>query len=289
VKRLIAGYECRIGKVLHFFLCDRLERNIVRCTSVRNILFFMAILALSASMSYAGGAAFTDPATGIEFVFVKGGCFAMGEEASGRNADRGPVHTVCVDDFYLGKYEVTQKQWVSVTGRENPSFFANGDTYPVERVTFETIQPFLAKFSELTGKACRLPTEAEWEYAARGGGKKVRYAGTNKERDLDKYAWYRPNAGHKTHPVGTKLPNELGLHDMSGNVWEWVSDRFDAGYYRVSPRVNPQGPDTGTVRVLRGGSWFSDTDYVHVSNRGRAGEWAMYSGITGFRLALSAK
>jgi sulfatase modifying factor 1 len=252
------------------------------------LFFFKIILALAVSMGHAGDTAYKDPTSGIELVFVKGGCFEMGDTPRGRDSDRGPVHTACVSDFYMGKHEVTQKQWVVVMGN-NPSFFKSGDDYPVDRITFEDVQAFLKRLGELTGRPYRLPTEAEWEYAARGGGKRVQYAGTNSDHDLDKYAWYKPNAGHRTHPVGTKMPNELGLHDMSGNVWEWTSDWYDAGYYRVSPRDNPRGPDKGLQRVLRGGSWFSDKNYIHVANRGRAGEVARYSGICGFRLALPAQ
>lgn len=251
---------------------------------MKNILILAIILALSVS----AGQADTPNKTllvDIELVSVKGGCFQMGEDSHGRYPEREPVHAVCVRDFSIGKYEVTQRLWVAVMG-SNPSFFKHGDNYPVEHITFEEVQVFLNKLKELTGKSYRLPTEAEWEYAARGGGKRSRYAGTNNERDLQRYAWYQPNAGHKTHPVGEKMPNELGLHDMSGNVWEWVSDWYDSGYYRASPRNNPQGPEKGIQRVLRGGSWFSDKDYAHVSNRGRAGEVARYSGICGFRVVL---
>jgi formylglycine-generating enzyme len=255
---------------------------------LKNKLFSIIILTLLASVSNADNALYKDPVTGIELILVKGGCFEMGDVPRGRDTDRGPAHNVCVSNFYMGKYEVTQKQWVTVMGN-NPSFFKTGDNYPVEHISFVDAQVFLNRLKELTGKPYRLPTEAEWEYAARGGGKRAQYAGAINDHDIDKYVWYKPNAGHKTHPVGKKMPNELGLYDMSGNVWEYVSDWYDPDYYRVSPRDNPRGPDKGSQRVLRGGSWFSDKGYVHVANRGRAGEVARYSGICGFRLVLPAQ
>ncbi len=250
-----------------------------------NILLTIFVLSLTASFVNADTALYKDPATGIEFVNVKGGCFEMGDTGRGRDTDRGPIHTVCVDDFYMGKFEVTQKQWIAVMGN-NPSYYNKGGNYPVERINFHEVQAFIERLNKLTGKKYRLPTEAEWEYAARGRGKKVHYAGTNSGHDLHAYAWYKENSGRKTHPVGTRQPNELGLYDMSGNVWEWVSDWYDPDYYRISQKDNPKGPNNGTKRVLRGGSWFSDANYLHTANRGRAGEVARYSGICGFRLAL---
>lgn len=227
-------------------------------------------------------------AVGIELVFVKGGCFQMGDTFGDGEADEKPVHEVCVDDFSMGKYEVTQGQWKAIMGN-NPSYFKDyGDTCPVEKVSWNDIQDFIQKLNSRTGKRYRLPTEAEWEYAARSGGKNEKYAGTND--NLDDYAWYTSNSGSKTHPVGQKRPNNLGLYDMSGNVWEWVQDWYDAGYYKNSPKNNPQGPSSGTSVVLRGGSWYDSPGFVRASYRligypsGR-----FLSGGFGFRVVSSSR
>jgi len=175
-----------------------------------------------------------------------------------------PVHTVTVSSFYIGKYEVTQKQWKAVMGN-NPSHF-KGDNLPVESVNWYDIQEFLKRLNAATGQHYRLPTEAEWEYAARGGvkSKGYKYAGSN---NIDEVAWYRKNSGHKTHPTGTKQPNELGLYDMSGNVLEWCSDWYGENYYSISPQSNPQGTLDGTYRIMRGGSWGFDAFYCRVAYR----------------------
>ncbi|MEE8483810.1 MAG: formylglycine-generating enzyme family protein [Nitrospinota bacterium] len=200
-------------------------------------------------------------------VLVKGGCYEMGDTFGDSDKiyrpnpnPEKPVHTVCLDDFFMDKYEVTQSDFQSVMG-SNPSFFEGCSNCPVELVTW-----FKAKeYCEKVGK--RLPTEAEWEYAARSGGKKEKYAGTNSSISIDSYAWYSSNSGSKTHHVGRKNPNGLGLYDMSGNVWEWVSDWYDENYYSNSPTDNPKGPDSGKYRVLRGGSWDRAPEYVQASTR----------------------
>jgi sulfatase modifying factor 1 len=135
----------------------------------------------------------------------------------------------------------------------NPSNFKKGPRYPVEQVSWNDTQEFLRKVNATSGKKYRLPTEAEWEYAARSGGKSERYAGFSDASELNLYAWFNRNAGDSTHPVGEKKPNGLGLYDMTGNVFEWVQDW--EGNYASSSRDNPQGPSTGTYRILRGGSW----------------------------------
>jgi len=195
----------------------------------------------------------TKPTFTIEMVYVQGGTFTMGctsEQGSDCDADESPTHQVMVSTFYMSKYEITQKQWVEIMG-SNPSYF-KGDNLPVEQVSWEDVQDFIRKLNLKTGKQYRLPTEAEWEYAARGGTKSkgYKYSGSN---TLSNVAWYDDNSGRETHPVGSKFPNELGLYDMSGNVWEWCGDWY--GNYGSSAQTNPAGPSSGSYRVFRGGSW----------------------------------
>lgn len=224
---------------------------------------------------------------GIEMVYVKGGTFTMGctsEQGSDCEDDEKPAHQVTLSDFYICKYEVTQKQWRAVMGTDPPELrFKGCDDCPVERVSWNDIQDFIKKLNQKTGKKYRLPTEAEWEYAARGGSqsKGYKYAGSN---NIGEVAWYDVNSSNKTHAVGGKKPNELGIYDMSGNVWEWCNDWY--GNYSAGSQRNPQGPSSGTGRVLRGGSWYSNAWYCRVSDRydgnpdGRHGNY-------GFRLAVS--
>jgi len=222
-----------------------------------------------------------DSLTGIEFVFVKGGSFRMGSD-EGEN-DEKPVNEVRLDDYYIGKYEVTQGQWSKIMG-DNPSKFKLGDNYPVENVSWDDIQVFLQKLSQKTGQNYRLPTEAEWEYAARSGGKHERFAGTSNESELKGYTWFYRNSGNQTHPVGQKMPNGLGIYDMSGNVWEWCWDWYGNNYSSKSPRDNPDGPRGGSDRVLRGGSWLSTAAYLRASYRYyNTTDYRYYN--LGFRLA----
>ncbi len=227
-----------------------------------------------------------DPMKAIDFVLIKGGCFQMGDAFGDGQADEKPVHKVCVDDFYISKYEVTQGQWQSVMG-SNPSFFKNcGDKCPVEQVSWNDIQGFLTKLNAKTGRTYRLPTEAEWEYAARSGGKKEKYAGTSSDAELGKYAWYSANAGGIIHQSGQKQPNGLGLYDMTGNVWEWCQDWYGEMYYNQSTPKNPAGPQSGTRRVLRGGAWLFEPAGIRAATRyGLLPE--AKGDIYGFRLTLS--
>jgi formylglycine-generating enzyme required for sulfatase activity len=219
-----------------------------------------------------------------EMVFVKGGCFEMGDTFDEGEDDENPVHEICVDDFYIGKYEVTQTEWseiMSIRSDVNES-----DNYPVENVSWEDVHNYIMKLNTKTGKKYRLPTEAEWEYAARSGGEKERWAGTSDEPGLKDYAWYEDNSDRMAHSVGQKKPNGLGIHDMCGNVWEWVSDNYDGEYYKSSPKDNPNGPLNGFYRVLRGGSWLSTSMEVRTADRGRCipMDWFQHEG---FRLVLS--
>jgi sulfatase modifying factor 1 len=225
-----------------------------------------------------------------DMVFVKGGSFQMGSTEG--DSDEKPVHTVTVSDFYIGRYEVTQAQWRSVMGSDPPELNNSGcDQCPVERVSWDDIQEFLQKLNAETGQNYRLPTEAEWEYAARGGNKSQGYvySGSN---DVAEVAWYSSNAREgntdgsekTTRPVGGKKPNELGLYDMSGNVWEWCSDWY--GDYSSSAQQNPRGPGSGTYRVYRGGSWLSNPRNCRAANRLRFTP-TIRSNYIGFRLARS--
>ena len=194
-----------------------------------------------------------------------------------------PSHRVTVSDFYIGKYEVTQPQWQAVMG-SNPSYF-KGDNLPVEKVNWDDVQEFIQRLNVKTGKQYRLPTGAEWEYAARGGSSSrgYKYSGSNTE---DNVAWYSKNAGSKTHPVGSKSPNELGIYDMSGNVWEWCSDWY--GTYSSNAQTDSRVSSSGSHRVLRGGCWSSIARGVRVTNRG-SGSSGNRSHYLGFRLACSSK
>jgi formylglycine-generating enzyme required for sulfatase activity len=230
---------------------------------------------------------FKDPYTGMEFVFIKGGCYEMGDTFGDGNKDEKPSHNLCVDDFYLGIYEVIQGQWEKVMGN-NPSHFKKGDNYPVEQVSWEDVQQFIYRLNNQTGRKYRLPTEAEWEYAARSGGKTEKYAGTSEDDELKEYAWFDSNSDLQTHPVGQKRPNGLGLYDMIGNVSEWCADWYDENYYESSPGDNPKGPDGGTYRVLRGKSYLDCWDGVRASARSRATP-SIRNNFNGFRLGFSAQ
>ena len=189
----------------------------------------------------------------IEMVKVEAGTFMMGAtpEMEKPNSDEKPLHQVTLtNDYYMGKYEVPQALWEAVMG-SNPSYF-KGDNLPVEKVSWNDCQEFISKLNSLTGRKFRLPTEAEWEYAARGGKKSrgYQYSGNSNISDV---AWYDGNSGSKPHPVGTKQANELGIYDMSGNVYEWCLDWY--GSYSSSSQTNPTDADSGSFRVFRGGGW----------------------------------
>jgi WD40 repeat protein len=223
-----------------------------------------------------------------DMVPVAGGTFTMGwlnKERDGEGYDREkPAHEVTLDDFYIGRYPVTQAQWRAVMGN-NPSSNKPCDDCPVENVSWNDVQDFLKKLNELTDQNYRLPTEAEWEFAARGGNQSqgYLYSGSN---DLDEVGWYEGNSNSKTHPVGQKKANELGLFDMSGNVWEWCQDWY--GDYPSAPQKNPKGRESGSFRVYRGGSWYSYPRGCSAAYRDFAGPSVRDPGI-GFLLARSSR
>ena len=223
---------------------------------------------------------------GVEFKMIKveGGTFSMGatsEQGSDADDDEKPAHSVTLSDYYIGETEVTQELWEAVMG-SNPSYFEGDNQRPVENVSWNDCQKFIKKLNRLTGKEFRLPTEAEWEYAARGGkySRGYKYSGSN---NADEVAWYDSNSGSKTHPVKTKKDNELGLYDMSGNVWEWCNDWW--GCYQSNSQTNPTGPSEGESRVLRGGGWCYFDMGVRVSRRDYLTPGYRHI-IIGLRLAL---
>ncbi len=285
-----------------FYVVDKEEKNNNRKPKlfIRNTMFvlvpFIGILALFFVVKgfMAGGMSEAEKQKEItklidNMVTVQGGTFKMGctkEQEEGCYDSEKPVHSVTLSSYQIGKYEVTQAQWRAVMGSDPEKLkFKGCDKCPVERVSWEDIQDFIKALNKKTEKKFRLPTEAEWEFAARGGTKSkgYKYAGSN---DIGSVAWYGDNSAGKTHVVGGKKPNELGLYDMSGNVYEWCSDWYGADYYGSSPEDNPKGITLGRSRVLRGGSWngypyFARVAYRHFSN-------PYYRSLSyGFRLAYS--
>ncbi len=231
---------------------------------------------------------------GVSFtmVAVEGGTFTMGatpEQGDDAYSDEKPAHQVTLSSYHIGQTEVTQELWQAVMG-SNPSWFTGDLQRPVERVSWNDCQTFINKLNQMTGLNFRLPTEAEWEYAARGGNRSqgYKYAGSNTVGDV---AWYSDNSyalgssnpDYGTHPVATKAPNELGLYDMSGNVWEWCQDWYDS--YSSNAQTNPTGPASGSYRGHRGCCWSGHARYCRVSSRySHAPSYSDHN--LGFRLAL---
>ncbi len=227
------------------------------------------------------GNTFTVNGVSFTMIEVVGGTFTMGAtpEQESDAFNEVPLHEVTLSTYYIGQTEVTQALWKAVMGN-NPSYHKGNKNYPVEQVSWNMAQKFIAKLNRITGLKFRLPTEAEWEFAARGGTKSrgYKYSGSN---NIDEVAWCMDNSPSETQPVGTKSPNELGIYDMSGNAMEWCQDWY--GNYSSAPQTNPTGRSTGDDRVTRGGSaWGGD---CYISSRGLGypggGEWH-----NGFRLAL---
>lgn len=237
----------------------------------------------------APGEIINEPVTGMRFAWVPAGTFAMGDIQNVGFSDEKPLHAVTFQQgFWMGVTEVTQAQWKNVLETPTTPSTFTGDSRPVEGVNWDDAKSFAAVFSALTGATCRLPTEAEWEYAARGGGLNTLYAGTSSDVALAEYAWYSENASAATHNVGQKLPNALNLRDMSGNVWEWVEDDYHGSYDGAPANGSawidsPRSPD----RVLRGGSWYYAPPYQRVAFRNSLSR--DYADIDiGFRLVCDA-
>ena len=240
---------------------------------------------VSSSPSSTSGTLVPITVNGVTFNMIKvdGGTFTMGATSEQKNPDNDekPTHQVTLSSYYIGETEVTQALWKAVMGN-NPSW-SKGDNLPVGNVSWKDCQTFIGKLNDLTGKRFRLPTEAEWEYAARGGNRSnhTQYSGGSM---IDDVAWYGGNSGNKTNSVKTKKPNELGLYDMSGNVWEWCQDWY--GNYGSNAQTNPTGPGSGSSRVNRGGCWFNYEGDCRSSDRFSNSPGHRHYSL-GFRLALS--
>lgn len=227
------------------------------------------------------GQLWREPVTGMVFVWVPGGSFQMGcgPWAGECSDDEKPVHMVTLKGFWVGRYEVTQLQWGKVMGN-NPSGSKKGPDYPVENVSWDDAQQFIRKLSEANKGAYQfaLPTEAQWEYACRSGGRDEMYCGGNY---IDGLAWYDKNSNLTTHLVGTKQPNGIGIYDMSGNVWEWCQDW--KGEYPSGSQTDPVGPSSGSGRVFRGGNWGGPPGAARSAYRGSISPAYRYDNL-GFRL-----
>jgi formylglycine-generating enzyme required for sulfatase activity len=258
-----------------------------------------AIMIISASLAYAvesdtkvgikPAAIFKESLAGVEMTYVKGGCFQMGatDDDCDASPEERPLHEACVNDFYIGKYEVTQGQWKKIMGSDTIALSTCGsDNCPVDNVSWNDANDFVNKLNSKTGRKYRLPSEAEWEYAATSGGKSEKYSGG---KDVNSVSWNADNSGKINHPVGTKAPNGLGIYDMSGNVWEMTNDWYGEQYYKNSPRNNPSGPVSGADHVVRGGcrtggvvnQRTSRRTYIADRTKGKG-----YGGNVGFRLVM---
>lgn len=216
----------------------------------------------------------------LEMVFVKGGTFIMGSDDGKKDAR--PAHEVNLNDFYIGKFEFTQEQWIAVGG-DNPSEIPCMKC-PVNDMIWEHLLAFMHQLNLVTGKKFRLPTEAEWEYAAQGGKqtKGYLYSGSN---NIEEVAWLKDNGNDRQHEVGLLKPNELGLYDMNGNAWELCQDWYDKKFYQRSPKDNPVNTEEAKYRVSRGASWMSGVDYCLRSYR-NIDHWHHKRGNGGFRLVM---
>jgi formylglycine-generating enzyme required for sulfatase activity len=236
------------------------------------ILVSVFIFAVSVNVSWAEDVKSMTNSIGMEFVLIPEGSFMMGSDADPKNVnikeDESPKHKVTITKpFYIGKYEVTQAQWVRLMG-DNPSAFKmKEEPRPVENVSWDDVQTFIQNLNKKERtKRYRLPTEAEWEYAARAGADTAYYFGDNPDL-LPEYGWYEKNSDGETHPVGLLKPNAWGLYDIHGNVWEWCQDWYGGKYYAVSPLSDPEGHPFGDFRVFRGGSWYSFDRQCRSTNR----------------------
>jgi formylglycine-generating enzyme required for sulfatase activity len=291
----ITGVESGSRKVEAYYADGKKEERTVSVTANGTGYAYFSYVKPSPASQPSPAVTTTATTVPSGMVLVEGGTFTMGDTAGGGDSDEKPTRTVTVSSFYMNKYEVTQGEYRSVMGT-NPSNF-KGDNLPVEQVSWYDAVEYCNKRSQKEGltpcysgsgdsircdfsaNGYRLPTEAEWEYAAKGGklAKGYKYAGSNSEGGV---AWYSGNSGSKTQPVGTKASNELGIYDLSGNVWEWCWDWY--GSYGSSSQTDPRGPSTGSARVGRGGSWLSSADLLRTSDRLNTPD-DRYDSLLGFR------
>ena len=311
------NYEPHLQRLYALFLIALSEGSLERCENRLMLLpppmidFALPRLTVlkpamtlqtpSAPVSQAGLSMFSDleiDVNGVQFrmKYVEGGTFMMGapsDDSEATDAER-PRHSVTLDNYYIAETQVTQELWQAVMGTNIHSqaqlgslshdLKGAGPSYPMYYVSWNDCQKFIEKLNTITGRTFSLPTEAQWEYAARGGKKSkgYKFSGSNSLGDV---AWYVGNSNSTTHPVAQKQSNELGLYDMTGNVWEWCQDWFNSNYYANSPQNNPQGPSSGVIRVLRGGSWFNGPGGCRVSyHDGDLPDWRGDYG--GLRLSL---
>jgi formylglycine-generating enzyme required for sulfatase activity len=285
----MAEIEKRISKISALTLCV-LTALLWHCTEMPAYEDWSGWEPGSTGGDHGGGVRGEITAQDTAMVFVQAGMFTMGCTAGDTECYywEKPAHEVTLTkDYYIGKYEVTQRLWKEVMGTnikaQDCGSYGIGDEYPMYCVSWNNVQAFITALNQRTGKNYRLPTEAEWEYAARGGASGVNdnyeYAGSN---TIDDVAWYYNNSGSGTKPVGGKSPNQLGIYDMSGNVWEWVSDWY--GEYTSWAETNPQGSESGSSRVGRGGSWGHGAGDCRVSYRDNNSPDYLFS--MGFRLFL---
>ena len=258
-------------------------------TAIVNIFVGLGIVdaaPLLNSKTPAPGDSWKEPLTGMPFVWVPAGCFQMGcqPDDDSCTVDEKPRHEVCLNGYWIGKYEVTQQEWKEIE-IDNPSHHQVDDDYPLEQASWVNIQQFINNLNETNDNRYifRLPTEAEWEYACRGGNNEQIYSGGNDILSLG-WHWTIEETNKQTYPIGQKKPNSLGIYDMSGNVWEWTADLYDdEAYQQNTTRHNPQVTGKGSCRVARGGSYHSYPKRLRCSAR-RAYPRKATNRYTGFRL-----
>ncbi len=209
-----------------------------------------------------------EPTSKMEFIEVPGGCFPMGDTFGDGEHNEVPVHETCVDSFFIGRYEVTQGVWKRIMGG-NPAMFREGDNYPVENINLQDIEEFILRMNQLGTGVYRLPTETEWEYACRAGGQKIKFSTPDGAFSPEQVNVDNPegDSWSETSQVGTFPPNALGIHDMSGNVWEWVEDIYASDAYSKHKKLNPLYRGMGPSRLVRGGAWSHESQFARCSKR----------------------